>query len=60
MNTNLPALATWSRKRLLHALAQINELIAAAGDCLPVDDWRIAHRDEIKLALAARRGRRAA
>jgi hypothetical protein len=59
-DTILPALITWSCKRLLRALAQVNELIAAAGDYLPVDDWRIVHRDELLLALAQRRERRAA
>lgn len=60
MTTNLPTLAKWSRKRLLRALAQTNELIAAAGDYLPVDDWRVVHRDELLLLLAQRRERRAA
>lgn len=60
MDTNLPSLATWSQKRLLRALHQTNELVTAAGDHLSVNDWRIIHRDEILLALQARRGRRAA
>lgn len=59
-DTILPTLATWSRKRLLRAGAQTNELIAAAGDYLPADDWRVVHRDELLLALSARRERRAA
>ncbi len=58
--TILPALTTWSPKRLRRALAQVSELIAAAGDYLPADDWRIIHRDELLLALSARREGRAA
>lgn len=59
-DTILPTLSTWSRKRLLRALAQTNELIAAAGDYLPADDWRVVHRDELLLALSAQREGRAA
>ena len=58
--TILPTLTTWSPRRLRRALAQINALIAAAGDYLPADDWRVVQRDELRLALDARRGRRAA
>jgi hypothetical protein len=38
----------------------VEQLIAAAGDYLPADDWRVVQRDELRLALDARRGRRAA
>lgn len=58
-DTILPTPTKWSRKRLLRALAQVNELIAAAGDYLTADDWRVVHRDEL-LLLLAQRERRAA